>query len=443
MVKQDPILVPAGSAMGGSRDAVDVHAEDDAEQDLFEDAVDSSGADAIERVFEDMAEAARRWTLDDALRDGDGEVDRARVDALRTWCRESGVLPDIADPLLVAFLHCSRGDLEQAKAVMRVYGSVRSGTPEVFSDRSYHSEEVQRAKGVGYFCVLPNKTPEGFRVIVQALRNPDPSVFVYSSSSKAQFLTMDAMVRAEPTAQGYVCLFDMNAVQMSHMWAWGIRLPRKIFRYLQVTGKFPVSIVKFDVAYPYGPKHDAFNKMAESAKSAPDVLVAEVGIKDYGDKENSDLAERFKIDKEQYPVVKLFVEGKDPIDFKESTDEGFTADNLIRFIRANSGKYIGLPGCLEEFDKIASKFNAAKKENERKEYLREAQGLVGRIEKIEDRKTGEVYVKMMQRMLEKGEGFVDDEEKRLNKLISGKLSKEKKTDMGHRLNILRAFRDEL
>lgn len=213
--------------------------------------------------------------------------------------------------------------------------------------------------------------------------------------------------------------------------------------YDKVTGKFPVSIVKFDVAYPYGPKHDAFNKMAESAKSAPDVLVAEVGIKDYGDKENSDLADRFKIDKEQYPVVKLFVQGKEPIDFKETTDEGFTSDNLIQFIRANSGKYIGLPGCLEAFDKIAIKFNAASEESERKELLREAQGLVGRIEKIEDRKTGEVYVKMMQRMLDKGAGFVDDEMKRLNKLMTGKLSNEKKTDMGHRINILRAFRDEL
>ncbi|XP_026279263.1 alpha-tocopherol transfer protein-like isoform X2 [Frankliniella occidentalis] len=222
------------AAMGGSRDAVDVQEVDDPEQDQFEDAVDTSGSgtDAIGCAFRDMAEAARSWTLDGALRDN-AEIERSQVNALRSWCQESEILPDIAEPLLVAFLHCSRGDLEQAKAVVRVYESVRSKTPEVFADRSFHSEEVQRAKGVGYFCVLPNKTPEGYRVIVQALRDPDPTVFVYSSSSKAQFLTMDAVVRAEPTAPGYVCVFDMNAVQMSHMWAWGIRLPRKVFRYLQ------------------------------------------------------------------------------------------------------------------------------------------------------------------------------------------------------------------
>lgn len=220
-------------------------------------------------------------------------------------------------------------------------------------------------------------------------------------------------------------------------------VPLDSWTFDKVVERFPAALVKFDVAYPYGPKHDAFNSMAASARNSPDVLIAEVGVKDYGEKENSDLAERFKIDKEKFPVVKLFVKGKDPVDFQETSDEGFTSDNLIQFIRTNSGKYVGLPGCLEAFDKLASRFNAASDENTRKELLREAQGLVGRIEKIEERKTGEVYVKMMQRMLDKGSGFVDDEMKRLNKLLAGKLSTEKKTDMGYRINILRAFRDEL
>ena len=57
--------------------------------------------------------------------------------------------------------------------------------------------------------------------------------------------------------------------------------------------------------------------------------------------------------------------GKNPVDFKETTDEGFNSDNLIQFIRTNSGKYVGLPGCLEEFDKIASKFSASTDENKR------------------------------------------------------------------------------
>jgi endoplasmic reticulum protein 29 len=52
----------------------------------------------------------------------------------------------------------------------------------------------------------------------------------------------------------------------------------------KVVNAFPVSIVKFDVAYPYGDKHDEFAKIALEAADLTNVFVGEVGIKDYGDK---------------------------------------------------------------------------------------------------------------------------------------------------------------
>ena len=70
--------------------------------------------------------------------------------------------------------------------------------------------------------------------------------------------------------------------------------------------KFKVSIVKFDVAYPYGDKHEQFGKFSQDAAEIEDLFVGEVGIKDYGDKDNSDLAERFNVKKDDYPVVILF-----------------------------------------------------------------------------------------------------------------------------------------
>jgi hypothetical protein len=56
-------------------------------------------------------------------------------------------------------------------------------------------------------------------------------------------------------------------------------------------------------------------------------------VKDYGDKDNEDLAKRYGVNKDDYPVVKLFVQGKDPITFVAKDDNQFTADNLKRFIR--------------------------------------------------------------------------------------------------------------
>lgn len=77
----------------------------------------------------------------------------------------------------------------------------------------------------------------------------------------------------------------------------------------KVIKRFDAVLVKFDVAYPYGAKHESFAKFAEQLTVHIDnFLVATVGIKDYGERENSQLAERFKVGTE-YPVIKLFTNG--------------------------------------------------------------------------------------------------------------------------------------
>jgi endoplasmic reticulum protein 29 len=75
----------------------------------------------------------------------------------------------------------------------------------------------------------------------------------------------------------------------------------------KMINKFRVSVVKFDVAYPYGDKHEEFAKFSVDAAEVEDLLVGEVGIKDYGEKDNNDLGDRFGVNKEDYPVVVLFL----------------------------------------------------------------------------------------------------------------------------------------
>ncbi|KAH3891918.1 hypothetical protein DPMN_016028 [Dreissena polymorpha] len=50
-----------------------------------------------------------------------------------------------------------------------------------------------------------------------------------------------------------------------------------------------------------------------------------------------------------------------------------------------------------------------------------------------------MYVKTMQKVIEKGDDFVDSEIDRLEKLRSGKLSDKKKEQLSDRLNILSTF----
>jgi hypothetical protein len=57
---------------------------------------------------------------------------------------------------------------------------------------------------------------------------------------------------------------------------------------------------------------------------------------DYGDKENSDLAERFGVTKDDFPAYKLFVQGKsEPISY---TGDVKNADSIKKFLIKESGK---------------------------------------------------------------------------------------------------------
>ena len=49
---------------------------------------------------------------------------------------------------------------------------------------------------------------------------------------------------------------------------------------------FPFSVIKFDSGYPTGEKHAAWGRLGRELAEVNEVLVAEVRIKEYGDKEN-------------------------------------------------------------------------------------------------------------------------------------------------------------
>lgn len=145
------------------------------------------------------------------------------------------------------------------------------------------------------------------------------------------------------------------------------------YNFDKVVSRFKAVLVKFDAAYPYGDKHETYGKLAEELARNKDLLVAEVGIKDYGEKDNEELGKKYGIkDKEDLPSVQLFIQGKsDPVKF--SKDSKWTVENLQNLIRDNTDVYIGLKGCLEKYDKIAMNF-VSEKNKEKK--LKEIESLV-------------------------------------------------------------------
>lgn len=146
----------------------------------------------------------------------------------------------------------------------------------------------------------------------------------------------------------------------------------------KVINKFDTVVVKFDVAYPYGDQHDAYINVAKESKDIDNLLFAEVGVKEYGQKENEALAARFGATKENFPVVKLIIKGvKEPISYDNS--KGITSDALRQFIRENGKVYMSLPGCIKELDELAVKFMESGKDL-RENLLQEAKNNLKNIQ---------------------------------------------------------------
>merc|ERR1719171_731190 len=69
--------------------------------------------------------------------------------------------------------------------------------------------------------------------------------------------------------------------------------------------------VRFDKEYSYGDEHDAWKDFAAKVgTSSAEMLVADVGVSEYGDKDNSDISERYSIKSDDFPQYRLWLKGK-------------------------------------------------------------------------------------------------------------------------------------
>ncbi|KAH9525452.1 Endoplasmic reticulum resident protein 29 [Bulinus truncatus] len=213
----------------------------------------------------------------------------------------------------------------------------------------------------------------------------------------------------------------------------------------KIIQKHKAVLVKFDETYPYGKKQDVFKEVAKSSTQQADLLVAEVQVADYGDKDNGDLAEKYGVKKEDFPAYRLFLNGQldDPIKYTSSVEN---ADDIKNFIIRETGLWLGRPGCLEEFDKIVKEFFEVSKDK-RGDIVTLAEKAAEKITDAADKISADTYVKTLKKILEKGAEFVKTEVSRIEKLRSGKVSDKKKEQLNDRLNILTTFqlnvKDEL
>ncbi|XP_058966124.2 endoplasmic reticulum resident protein 29 [Pocillopora verrucosa] len=212
-------------------------------------------------------------------------------------------------------------------------------------------------------------------------------------------------------------------------------VPLDTLTFDKVIGKHKAVLVKFDKQYAYGEKEDEFKKFAEKASSQPELLVAEVGVSEYGEKENDNLRERFDISKDDFPVYKLFKQNDaSPVDFKGEVN----ADELAKFVKTNSRLWIGMPNCIERFDRLADDLLSSDN-SAYADIIQKAEKALEESTDEKEKASGDIYVKIMKKIQEKGVDYVDNEVTRVQKLLKDKITDKKKDQFKKRLDILTSF----
>ncbi len=190
--------------------------------------------------------------------------------------------------------------------------------------------------------------------------------------------------------------------------------------------------------FQHGDENDAFKKVvsAITGDSAIPLLLGTVGIQEWGDKNNFDLAEKFKISTSSDWPVYMFFPAKSKKGVKYEQDEK-SKDAVLRFLREQKVP-VRLAGRIDQLDSLAKEFMANK--DDRAAVLKKAEA----VEVGEKRKaTKKLYLSIMQKIIDDGDSYVKSERKRLNNLLKEKdIKPEKKGQTEKRANVLQAFADD-
>jgi len=177
-----------------------------------------------------------------------------------------------------------------------------------------------------------------------------------------------------------------------------------------------------------------YEKVADTFKNEPNCIVAKVDA----DSEK-ELGSRFGIS--GFPTIKFFPKAnKDG----EEYSGGRSEQNFIDFLnekcgtnRVSGGGVDDKAGRIDAFDTAAETF--MKKPDERDNLIADVTKTSESESNPEYKKAGEYYIKVMKKIQEKGVEYLTKEIARLERMLEGHMTAEKRDNMFKRVNILNVF----
>ncbi|XP_049533937.1 alpha-tocopherol transfer protein-like [Anopheles darlingi] len=171
--------------------------------------------------------------VEEQYRKYEGELQRSEVQRLGEWCHSQPHLPPVSELELILFLHSNYNDAEAARRTIETYYTFKTSCKNLFGNRDLSLRSIQQAMDVLDLVCLPELTPEGYRVLLAKVIDPDASKFSLSTIITFAFMCIDILLWEEGCINGSILIIDMDGIHLGHLAKLGIFTLKDLLYFIQ------------------------------------------------------------------------------------------------------------------------------------------------------------------------------------------------------------------
>ncbi|KAL4703512.1 hypothetical protein ACJJTC_018096 [Scirpophaga incertulas] len=152
---------------------------------------------------------------------------------IREWMKSQPHLPYISDEYLLLFLHSNYYKVKETKETIECYFTLRANTPDLFTNRDPRALKNKTILDITHMVALPNKTAEGFHVLLYRLAEFDYSKLNFADAVRVFCMFNDVKLSEDCLSDGYIVIFDMKGCSLGHLTRVTLPALRAFMHYIQ------------------------------------------------------------------------------------------------------------------------------------------------------------------------------------------------------------------